>query len=390
MLKLKEYFSYKKFTEFPFRFLILDKSYHLQNQIIDSLKNMGHHVHRLNAKGNPAEIADNLLKACVHFKPDCIFGINHIGFDQDGKMAEIIWKLNIPVIFWYIDDYRFIIGENKSLVFPNVIIFCFEKNNIAQLKKIGFEHVYYLPTATGLNPAKKYNNMKYSTLSNAVSFVGSTFESTIDQWKKPGYEKIMKHIDLKDFVFNQNKSLVDYVVEHQSNFFNSKQDCYHYAGYVAANATQIHRKTYIKNLDCCNVHVFGDEKWKHFELNAQIHSPVDNINVAPGIFNSSAINLNISSSQLESAVNLRIFDVPAANGFLLTDWKESLADLFEIKNEIEFYQSIEEMNDKVNYYLNNPQKKEKIIENTKKRVNAEHLLKHRLSKIISIAQKTFS
>lgn len=48
------------------------------------------------------------------------------------------------------------------------------------------------------------------------------------------------------------------------------------------------------------------------------------------------------------------------------------------------------MNDKIKYYLTYPQKKEKIIQKAKQRVINEHLLNHRLEKIISIAQKVFT
>lgn len=390
MHKLKEYFSYKKFSQFPFRFLILEKSYHLQKQIADCLQNMGHNVFILKVKDNPTEMADSLLKASVQFKPDCIFGMNHIGFDQEGKLADIISQFKIPVIFWYVDDFRFIMGENKDLIKSNVMVFSFEKNNIKQLKELGFDHVYYLPTATGLNPASSYYNTKFSFLSNAVSFIGSTFASTINQWNKSGYEGLKEFIDLENLDFSQNNVIVDYIAKHQSQNFKSKNDFYHYSGYVSAIATQIYRKKYLGNLEAQNVHIFGDEKWKDFNFNFQVHPPVDNINVSPQIFSSSAINLNISSCQLETAVNLRVFDVPASNGFLLTDWKESLAELFDVKDEIAYYHSIEEMNDKIKYYLTYPQKKEKIIQKAKQRVINEHLLNHRLEKIISIAQKVFT
>jgi len=351
---------------------------------------MGHSVFVLEVPENPKELLDELLKTCVHFKPDCIMGMNHIGFDSKGKIANILSELEMPVLFWYLDDYRFIIGESSDQIFSNIIIFSFEKNNINHLKKIGFENVYYLPTATVLQPGRKHYDSKYSFLSNAVSFIGSTFEMTKNQWSRSSYTDFLSEINLEDYFSEKNKTIIEYIQQKQKKYFSTKSELYHYAGYVAAHATQFYRKKYLAGIKSEKVHVFGDEKWKKLGLNATLHESVDNINTAPNIFFSSAINLNISSCQLETTVNLRVFDIPAANGFLLTDWREGLAELFDSDDEIVFYKSIDEMNDKINFYLRNADLREKITNNAKKRILSEHLLEHRLERILTTAKSIFA
>ena len=77
----------------------------------------------------------------------------------------------------------------------------------------------------------------------------------------------------------------------------------------------------------------------------------------------SKIVLNITRSSfygVETGVNLRIFETLAARRFLLTDHTPELEDLFRIGEEIESYSSSEELVDKVKFYLENEEKRNKI------------------------------
>jgi len=77
----------------------------------------------------------------------------------------------------------------------------------------------------------------------------------------------------------------------------------------------------------------------------------------------SKIVLNITRSSfygVETGVNLRIFEALAAHRFLLTDHTPELEDLFRIGEEIESYSSSEELVDKVQFYLENEEKRNKI------------------------------
>ena len=62
----------------------------------------------------------------------------------------------------------------------------------------------------------------------------------------------------------------------------------------------------------------------------------------PLIFNGSKIILNITSKAIRSGLPLRIFDICAAGGFLLTNYQEELPEYFEIGKEAEYYGSRDE------------------------------------------------
>jgi spore maturation protein CgeB len=78
---------------------------------------------------------------------------------------------------------------------------------------------------------------------------------------------------------------------------------------------------------------------------------------------SSKIVLNITRSHfygVETGINLRVFEALAAGCFLLTDYCEELAELFIVGEEIEFFRSASELVEKVNFYLDNPEKRREI------------------------------
>jgi|WetSurMetagenome_2_1015567.scaffolds.fasta_scaffold00427_17 spore maturation protein CgeB len=67
------------------------------------------------------------------------------------------------------------------------------------------------------------------------------------------------------------------------------------------------------------------------------------------------INLNISKwiGKSDSGLNLRIFEIPRCGGFLLTDYIEELGEFYDVGKEIETYRDIEELRDKIGFYLKN-------------------------------------
>lgn len=77
----------------------------------------------------------------------------------------------------------------------------------------------------------------------------------------------------------------------------------------------------------------------------------------------SKIILNITRGPFyaaETGINLRIFEALAAGKFLLTDHCDELAELFEVGVEIETFGSSTELQQKVRYYLENPEKRQAI------------------------------
>jgi spore maturation protein CgeB len=80
------------------------------------------------------------------------------------------------------------------------------------------------------------------------------------------------------------------------------------------------------------------------------------------VYRRSKIMLNVSvwNPGKESGLNMRVIDVPACGGFLLTDHSDELAEYMTPGKEIETWRTVEELRDKVDFYLKNDAARERI------------------------------
>jgi len=85
------------------------------------------------------------------------------------------------------------------------------------------------------------------------------------------------------------------------------------------------------------------------QSNVHYQPATQNYQDACGIYQSSRINLNISSLQFDTAVNNRVFDVILSGGFILTDKRSELNDIFPFISEIT-YETPEELIEKIKYW----------------------------------------
>ena len=80
------------------------------------------------------------------------------------------------------------------------------------------------------------------------------------------------------------------------------------------------------------------------------------------VYSRSRINLNITL-QGETSLNYRVFEVLASKGFLITDNVSDIKDNFDVGKDLEVYNDIDELVDKIKFYLNYPNITEKIVYN---------------------------
>jgi len=128
--------------------------------------------------------------------------------------------------------------------------------------------------------------------------------------------------------------------------------------------------------------VYGSDEWKYYIDPKYLRETIDYYGQQiRDIYRFSKINLNISKYQLQTTVNQRVFDVPAANGFLLTDFRPKLEDFFVIDKEVICFKNEEELKRKAIYYLEHEKKRLQIIERAKERVLKEHDYSMRIKKL---------
>lgn len=101
------------------------------------------------------------------------------------------------------------------------------------------------------------------------------------------------------------------------------------------------------------------------------------------MFNRSKINLNLNNAAdaRTRQIKGRNFEVPACGGFLLTGTAENLEEYYVPDKEIVTFAGVEQMAERIKYYLAHDAEREAIAEAGYKRTMAEHTYKHRLDAI---------
>lgn len=105
----------------------------------------------------------------------------------------------------------------------------------------------------------------------------------------------------------------------------------------------------------------------------------------PVIFNRSKINLNITTKGIRDGVSLRVFDVLGCGGFLITNYQSEISEIFVPGEDLEIYTSIEDLAEKVEYYLEHEDERKRIAQNGYKKVKEYHNHKVRIAQMLEMA-----
>lgn len=104
----------------------------------------------------------------------------------------------------------------------------------------------------------------------------------------------------------------------------------------------------------------------------------------PLVFAASRINLNISLRSIHSGIPLRVLDIMACGGFVLSNWQPELAEYFTEGEEIALFESKEECMEKIAYYLSHEEKRKEIAAAGKQKVQEMFSYKKGLERLFGL------
>ena len=126
--------------------------------------------------------------------------------------------------------------------------------------------------------------------------------------------------------------------------------------------------------------IWGDRRWGGIP---NYRGQAGHLREVVHIYRHSAINIDINRIYQSDIITMRVFDVIASGGFILTEYTPALDDVFDVGVEIATYRTMEELVEKVDYYLAHPQERQKIIDAGRARVLREHTMAHRADRMLS-------
>ncbi len=398
--------KYEKFKRDKLHILLINSQYLLVEELVNAIRILGHHLKTIvierEAEIAQNEFAESLLRILIEFKPDFVLTINHLGFDREGIVTDLLTTLKIPFASWYVDSPMLIIKHYERNLSPYCTIFLWDKDYIEDIKALGFDKVYYLPLATDPDIFRPVTPKKNPLLSqgNEVTFVGNSMVNKIQKrMEKLGISNKYKNQieELGSAYARCNSRNVGYILDEdpykrdplvQKMQDNKRID---FETLIMWQATQIYRLKYVQMLEPFHPTIRGDDGW-HKLLNGQFQLEPElayyyDLNY---FYNVSKINFNITSTQMRNGVNQRVFDVPAADGFLLTDYKRQLEGLMKVGQEVVCYEDKEEIPELIKFYLKHDALREKIAQKGRERILGEHTYAHRLKELCRHMKRDFA
>jgi spore maturation protein CgeB len=142
---LFRYLDYPKLKEPPFRVVLLDSGYFTVRECRKGLEQLGHKVFTI-APG--PDFIKRLLSLLVEARPDFLLAINHLGFDEEGKLTGLLTELKLPFASWYVDSPTYILYGGEVNCSPYCAVFCWERSYLGPVEEMGFHSPTFLPLAT--------------------------------------------------------------------------------------------------------------------------------------------------------------------------------------------------------------------------------------------------
>ncbi len=378
------------------RVLVANPDYFLIPEVLRAFRRLGHEVGLISfdKRREPGEeVLRRILAHLTDFRPDLLFTINHLGVDREGVLLHCLERLRVPLVSWFVDSPALILdlyaGSGRDFTF----IFSWDPTYIPRVRALGFVHVHPLPLATDPEIFRPDGTGDAGGHRCPVSFVGNSLTRPVAEKlaRLPRDDEFLEIFQQLTAAYRRRpyRDLVTVLQEEglaahpRVAALTDGERVDLEAGMIWA-ATRDYRRECVRQLEAFQPVIYGDPGWGElvgppFRLRPEV-GYYDGL---PRVYRESQINFNATSLQMKAAVNQRVFDVPAAGGFLLTDYREQLAEVLEPGREVICYRRPEEIPELVRHYLRHPAARRRLVQAARKRVLAEHTYRHRVETMLA-------
>ena len=328
-------------------------------------------------------------------------------FDYYPNLSEVCQKYGMPYVSWVFDCPHYTLDSHTTGNFVNHI-FVFDKVLYAAMRNKGIDTVNYSPLGVNdLRLSRFCNELDSETDGNIVyqhevCFLGSLYDNEYNFYDQVKYlppdlkeytdlvikaqERIFGH-DL----FTDEKAFTDAHVANLRKYIKFEN-----TGKYEINYDNVIRDILRKKVTVNERRNILTEMGKRFDTvvytnpDARPIPGVCNLGIAdyttkmPRVFRKSKINLNITLRCITSGVSLRVLDVLAAGGFLLTSYTPEIAEYFTDGTDLAIARTPEEMIEKAAYYLEHEDERKEIAINGQRKVFEEFSYRKLLPNLLRI------
>jgi spore maturation protein CgeB len=383
------------------RVLVINPDYFLLPEVMRAFGQLGHEVRLAlfdKRRDQGEEVLRQLLLDVREFSPDLVFTVNHLGFDREGLLLDTLHRLRVPSVSWYVDSPAIILslydGPQSDLAF----IFVWDPTYIPEVRALGFDRVFPLPLATDPEVFSPKRAGSAGNRRTPVAFVGNSLVGSVQEKLarlpgSPKFQELFQKLSnsFQSHPFRRLEFLLAFEGLKENPFIRGldRQGRSDLEAALLWRATLKYRLTCIRELVPFEPVIYGDAGWQELLGKGFILRPeVNYYDELPQVYGATDINFNATSLQMKAAVNQRVFDAPAAGGFLLTDFREQLAELFKVGDEVACFTEPGEIPELVRFYLRHPEVRKKVTAKARDRVLKEHTYRHRVAAMLDTMRRT--
>lgn len=355
------------------------------------------------------KVAEHILSHTLAF----VFSINF--FPAISYTCE---RLKVPYVCWSVDSP---VPELFSNALKNSYnrIFLFDRAQYEFFSPVNPSCIHYLPLATNVKRWEQavlaMTDEDYAAYGADVSFVGSLYT------EKCRYDKLlqMQSSSHKAPISLYTQGFVDGLIEAQLKIYGcnlipdnltdrvireitAADPCF-YKGqdtygdtdrylvahqYIGMKLAAVERERTLKRL-AKRFHVTLYTRSDTSTLaNVHCKGGISTLTEMPKVFQASKINLNMTIRPIETGLSLRVWDILGCGGFLLTNYQSEIPDYFEAGKDLETYESLEELEQKIQYYLTHEEERVEIAIHGYEKVAKHHTYEIRLAQMLKILTNT--
>ncbi len=324
-----------------------------------------------------------------------------ISMDFIPVFSDACEELGIKYISWVFDSPQEALYKRQVRNVCNYI-FSFDQVQTQTVRECGGKNVFHLPLATNIyrNTAIVIDHDDERKYSCEISFVGSMYtddmypgivQAVSNETKKEiddilqdaygkwdGIDRIYKRVS--DTALSELWGIIkgslgeDYPIS---------PDEYIGTRLFAGTLARRERLDIMMRLSGYNTRLYTSSQGVDVP-GTKVFGPLSYDEELPKNYFLSKINLNITLHSILSGVPLRVFDIMGVGGFMLTNYQPEVEELFTIGRDLEVYQDIDELEDKVRYYLKNDSKRQQIALNGYRRVSEKYSYDERVKYILDV------
>ncbi|MEW6041303.1 MAG: glycosyltransferase [Elusimicrobiota bacterium] len=358
---------------------------------IDDLERLFLDANFLVLRKKPADITvESFACFCTEYNPAFVFSVNF-----SPEIAFLCSMNNTPYVSWTIDPLppkRLAIIQGTK---PELCLLFVHRRSLAdKMRSLGLT-VEYLPLAASGELRKSVEDTtKFEKIKCTVSFVGSSLETEHRHLlvnlrrhgADPSFEKRLDDFLTEVIIKNDNELFTGFkedgsdVPEWILKGLNDKFSVCFLADLLNGRLSNLLRIYRITALESFGINVYGDESWSNITRGYRgIAKHGEHLTL---IYNASLMNLDIPRIYQRDIVTMRVFDILACGGLLLTEPSEDICCLFTDGRHILTYRNNEELIELVGRFSKCQELGSEIARAGSSEVLKNHLIEHRFRKIL--------